>query len=321
MKKLLLFLNILVSLSCFSQPVTQRASPSLTTADGRLMVNLNFYLPRYLDTTAANLQKGVDTCGAIIFTYPGNKIWKRSCNPKKWENITNGLLNISDSITQYLTPYQASQTYVAIQTQLPTASLSGGSNMELHSAGIFNSTLNWGAGRAAANSTQNATNPLASIVVNGINQTFTQPSAGSSTSGTQAISLFYNTNRTVFNVVTTTDGKTATATTEYNFFPKYYIGYSTTSTPSDADLIAGINTIFPATTRVTSGTLASPASSSYIFFAVPASFGTPVVTINAAGVTYNNTTRSVTNASGYTQSYIVSVSPFATAAGVSYSIN
>lgn len=321
MKKLVVIIFLLVTITASSQ--TQRPSGLPTVSNG------GFYrLGGVLDTMQMFIK--TDTFSAkypTLINHTNGKLYFSKGNGAFWNEIgdTASLSSIyvrrSDSNNVYLTPFLASQTYVAIQTQPPTASLSGGSNIELHSAGIFNSTLNWSAGRAASNSTQNATNPLASIVVNGINQTFTQPSAGSSVSGTQAISLFYNTNRTVFNVVTTTDGKTATATTQYNFFPKYYIGYSTTSTPSDADLIAGINTIFPATTRVTSGTLASPASSSYIFFAVPATFGTPVVTINAAGVTYNNTTRSVTNASGYTQSYIISISPFATAAGVSYSIN
>ena len=212
-------------------------------------------------------------------------------------------------------------TYVRIQTQNPTASLNGGGNYELHSSGTFSSTLNWNAGRLAANSTQAATNPLSSIIVAGVSQSFSQPSAGSSVSGTQGVTITYNSNVTYTNTVTTTDSKTASSTTSYNFYPTYYIGYSSTNSPTDTELKAGINNVFPATTRVTSGTLAAPSGASFIFFAVPSTFGTPNVTINGLGVTYNNTTRSVTNASGYSQNYIIAVSPFSTSGGVTYSIN
>lgn len=239
--------------------------------------------------------------------------------------ILNGQLNVTQNVIASKVDSAALadslQAFVRLQTQSPTATLNSDTTYELHSVGTFSSILSWSAGRLAANTTQNATNPLASIVVNGISQTFNQPNVGSSVSGTQSVTVTYNTDVSYTNLVTTTDNKTAIVTRTYKASPKYYIGYSTTSSPSDADLIAGINTIFPTTTRVTSGTLVNPTSSSYIFFAVPVSFGTPIININAAGVTYNNTTRSVTNASGYSQSYIISVSPFPTAAGVIYSVN
>jgi len=213
--------------------------------------------------------------------------------------------------------------FVKIVTQNPTATLTGGGNYELHSAGTFSPTLNYSAGRLAATSSASATNPIASITVAGNSKSTTGCSTPPCTiSGTQGVTVTYNTNVTYSNVVVTTDSKSATANTSFNFYPKYYIGYSTTNSPSDATLIAGVNTVFPATSKTTSGTLGTPSSSSYIFFAYPSSFGSiNNIVINGLNVTYNLTTRAVTNASGYTQTYLIYVSPFATSSGVSYSTN
>jgi hypothetical protein len=219
----------------------------------------------------------------------------------------------------------ANATYVRIQTQNPTATLSGGGNYELHSAGTFGSTLNWSGGRLAANSTQAATNPLASIVVATVSQTFSQPSPGGSASGTQVVTVTYNTNTTYTNTVTTTDSKTASATTSYLFFPKLYIGFVPSNSPSDADIIGVTNGNggVLATSFVASGSLSTPSASKYICIAYPASFGAVNnIVINGLSVTFNSTTRSFTNASGYSQSYLIYISPNPTAGSVaSYSIN
>jgi len=90
MKQLFTLILAVIGLSAFSQPISNRSSSSVTISDSRLMAGLNFYLPRFLDTTAANLQKGIDTAGAVIFTYTGNKVWKRNSNPKQWEEIGSG---------------------------------------------------------------------------------------------------------------------------------------------------------------------------------------------------------------------------------------
>ena len=100
-----------------------------------------------------------------------------------------------------------SNFFVKITTQNPTASLSGGSNYELHSAGTFSPTLNYSAGRLAATSSASATAPIASITVASVSE----PVTGCSTapciiSGTQGVTVTYNTNTTFSNVVVTTDG-------------------------------------------------------------------------------------------------------------------
>lgn len=84
MKRLIIFFLVLVSMNAISQPVINRALQVNTVNDARLMASRNFYLPRYIDTTSANLDKGIDSCGAQIFTYTNNLVWIRACNPKRW---------------------------------------------------------------------------------------------------------------------------------------------------------------------------------------------------------------------------------------------
>lgn len=87
MKKLFLFLFVLVSYyGAICQPVTQRSSKTITVMDARFDAAFNMYLPRYYDTTEANLSEsiGIDSCGAMIFTYINNGCWFRQCSPKKW---------------------------------------------------------------------------------------------------------------------------------------------------------------------------------------------------------------------------------------------
>jgi hypothetical protein len=109
-KKILFILSVLlICLSAISQPVINRTFGTNTVNDPRLMASTNFYIPRYVDTSSANILKGIDTCGAQIFTYSGNAVWYRACNPKRWikllkegdvANVTasNGLNKVSNDI-------------------------------------------------------------------------------------------------------------------------------------------------------------------------------------------------------------------------------
>ena len=280
---------------------------------------------RYIDSTlfyptgcgTPSLQ-GVDLHrSALFFDSCNHRLWVYDPKRAAWDSAKNAATDSSI----YLTVTGGNNRYVQIQTYPPLASLTGGGNFELHSAGTFSQTLNWGATRQAATTGVFATANLSTIVVAGVTQTFSNPSAGGTVSGTQNVTVTWNSNNSYNNVVTTIDGKTATASTANNFYSTYYIGYVSSSSPSDANLIAGFNFLNTANSRVTSGTLSTPGGSSYIVFAFPASYGAATVTINGLGVGYNLTTRSVINASGYSQSYNIYVSPFATSSGVTYSIN
>lgn len=88
-KTLILFLLILIAATSFGQAIVPRASSAFTVMDSRWMGQYNAFMPRYNDTTAANLQKGIDSCGAFIYTYDVNACWFRSCynGTKHWVQI------------------------------------------------------------------------------------------------------------------------------------------------------------------------------------------------------------------------------------------
>jgi hypothetical protein len=84
MKRLLTLSLILSSFFCAAQPIVHRSNPANTVSDARWQAQYNLFAPRFADTTAANVQKGIDSCGAMIYTYDINSFWFRQCSPKKW---------------------------------------------------------------------------------------------------------------------------------------------------------------------------------------------------------------------------------------------
>ena len=91
MKKIPLFILFLFMVGkVFSQPIVNRAGPANTVQDARWAAQYNMFTPRYFDTTAANLNLGIDSCGALIYTYTGNAIWFRQCSPKAWIQVAAG---------------------------------------------------------------------------------------------------------------------------------------------------------------------------------------------------------------------------------------
>ena len=94
MKKLICIILGLFLFTCsYGQAIINRSGPANTVQDARWMSQYNAFLPRYNDTTAANLQKGIDSCGAIIFTYDIAALWFRSCSngSKQWVQICRPL--------------------------------------------------------------------------------------------------------------------------------------------------------------------------------------------------------------------------------------
>lgn len=94
MKKILISISFIC---CFflsyGQAKITRSSAANTVFDTRHGALLNSILPAYLDTTQANLTNpnniGIDSCGAIIFTYAGGGVvYVRKCYPvKHWAAI------------------------------------------------------------------------------------------------------------------------------------------------------------------------------------------------------------------------------------------
>jgi hypothetical protein len=210
----------------------------------------------------------------------------------------------------YLTKTQGDNFYVKVLTQNPTASLSGGVAQERVASGsALSYTLSWSGGRQNAGTNVLATNPLTTIVVATVSQSFSQPSVGSSVSGTQSVSVTRNTTTTYTNTVTTTDSKTASATTTFSFYDKRYVGWSTTTTPTDAEILAAVFKDNNGGTVSLSQTLTQLGSAAHLFYANTAQVSS--ITINGFPSTSSfsiNNSRSFTNASGGTTTYYVSVS-------------
>lgn len=241
----------------------------------------------------------------------------------------NDSINVPNAVTTIPTLGQDYSQYKTVSTLLigmfyglkpPTATLTGGTTLEYTNASTESETLNWSAGR------QSNTATLATIVVASVNQSFSQPGPNSSVSGNQSVNVPTNTTTTYNNVVTASDGQTATANTTFQFQQKIYAGFVSTATPNSSQIIAATGSSYVggkfATSRNQSGSLSTPSGASYIMFANPVSMGVPNVTINGLGVDFNVTTISFTNASGYVSNYYVAVSPTTTSGSVaSYVIN
>lgn len=95
MKKIYLIVSVLVaSAICFSQtyPISNRTNSSFTVQDARFSALYNLFVPKYADTTAANLQVGNDSCSAVIYLYSTHSLWYRSCasGVKAWVEIGAG---------------------------------------------------------------------------------------------------------------------------------------------------------------------------------------------------------------------------------------
>jgi hypothetical protein len=191
------------------------------------------------------------------------------------------------------------------QSQPPTASLSGGVNLEV-SASSSSGTLNWSYGR------QSATATIASAVINpgSLNVFGSQPSQPGTISGTQSVTIPATGSITFTETVTTIDSKIATASTTYNRLPEFYYGRSASATPNQTIILAvagGSNPL--SASKAQTGLVITASGSNYPYFAYPSSEGAinNIFDVNGFNVTsaFNQTTVSVTNASGYVQNYFV----------------
>ena len=70
----------------------------ITVLDYNLFAGNSFRLPVYQDTIQANAAYTLDSCGKMIYTYKGNLIWFRACNPKRWLQVGTGSVSAIDSL-------------------------------------------------------------------------------------------------------------------------------------------------------------------------------------------------------------------------------
>ena len=163
--------------------------------------------------------------------------------------------------------------------------------------------LNWTAGR------QLATRNITLVKVMGIAPTFTNPAAGSSTSGSESYTVTKNVNITVRDTVTTSDGKTATASATITWLPRRYWGRSSLSaaTSGIVTTAAGGGSELNSSKAKSSFSITA-SGTNYIYYAYPTSLGslTSIVVGGFESIgAFTLTVVSITNAFGYTQNYNV----------------
>jgi hypothetical protein len=187
------------------------------------------------------------------------------------------------------------------RAQPPTATLSSsnGGTQELMELGpALSFTLTWSAGR------NNATKPIGAVTVAGIPQTFSQPAAGNSVSGTQVVQVPRNTTTTIQAIVTTEDNQTTTASVTIPWSARRYYGWLSSDTPTDAEILS-LSSEFSSSTTKTYTQPGSTGEKHYVYV-YPASWGL-LTKLDFGGISAINavllTTRPLTNASGYTQAY------------------
>ena len=309
---------LFIAINSFSQgfPNNQSVSNPITLyhVKGGLTADVGFVNTRYPDTATANLTYIAQEPGGQIAV--GNTVYVRDSTATKWlVSSASGITIPAGAITtipeigtnpRSNRPIDEWINNTFYGSQPPTALLTGGTTLELQSAATLNYTLNWTAGR------QSATDSIATIVVAGTNQSFTQPAQSSSVSGTQAVSFAANTNITYSNIVTTTDSKSATATTAFTFLPKRYWGWISDSTgigseSFDDAIITVLNNELSAS-KSKSFSTGNPSGTQFLVYAYYATAG-ELTQFDMNGFpsldAMNHVTRNFTNAVGYTEQWII----------------
>jgi lysophospholipase L1-like esterase len=90
MKKILFFILLIVSIQSFGQPTGFQKRIVNERLQGGFIVDSLMVMPRFTDTTQANLHKRFDTCGAYFFSYTKDSVYYRACNPKRWICVGSG---------------------------------------------------------------------------------------------------------------------------------------------------------------------------------------------------------------------------------------
>lgn len=210
----------------------------------------------------------------------------------------------------------------ALTISIPSLSISNSTapSIEKRPVGSIAITLNWTGGRQAQ------TAPLSSIVVGGVSQSFSQPAAPGTVSGTQSSTVTANTNQSYNITVSTneTPAKTSSLSRTISFFDKRYWGFVNTTTPTDADILA-LTSDNSGSTRTKSATSVSNASPLRLCWVQPEYADPSYVSeiwiggLNSTAA-FTRTTRAFTNASGFTQNYNIWVQNTTTSAGVNFEI-
>jgi hypothetical protein len=298
----------------FSNTHTQSNANTLEDFNGGVRARKGVVNGRYADTLTANNDNKIKWWpGAQIVT--GNIVWLRDSTGTKWIMAGGGLLlKHGGAISSLPTIGFAPDTLDIVQwidtvfyrSQGPTASLTASEVLELQASAALNRTLNYSSGR------QFSTNTLATIIVAGISETFSQPAQSGTVSGTQGVSFPANTNTSFNNVTTTTDGQTATATVTFQFLPKRYWGWISDTTNignalfNDAG-ITGLNSEISSSNAKNFST-GDPSGVQFLVYAYYSVYG-DLTHFDMNGFpsidAMNKVTRNFTNALGFTGSWTI----------------
>ncbi|BFG69133.1 hypothetical protein KACHI17_00140 [Sediminibacterium sp. KACHI17] len=262
-------------------------------------------------------QDGINGSGSSLGSFNGNRPITLGLSP--FTNVNPGTNDIAEWIQKVFYPSQGpiGTLTMSLVHPITSATISGSSaNLEMMASGVnIPVTLSWTAGRQAS------TEPLASVTVGGVAQTFTQPAQNASINGSVIVSVPRNTNTSFSNQVLTTDGKSISGTpsVSVNFSWRRYYGFidapvgvadGTGFTPSASDILALSNKEFGSSRGVSSPTLI-PTAGQRLVIAYPAIWDAGTTKIWIGGLessgNFQRQVVSFTNASGASTNYVVYV--------------
>jgi len=324
-----------------SQSISQRSQPVITVQDARLFAQYNFRPPVFADTIQANLQIGLDSCGALIFSRSINSYYYRACSPKRWVAITSGggggtfqnniTMNATtanrlgywvngetipvagktlDEAFEIITQKAVPPTYTAPTTTISSSPTSG--NVEIGSSinvtlsstftqndgGVLTSTTYFRGATSLGGNTDVITSITTPISYT-VQKAYAQGNCKNNNLGQQDCTGRINA------------GTVTSSPTTFTPLSKRYWGYlDANTTPNSAQILAtqgGGSEL--SSSRAGTFTVAVAGSDKFLYYAYPASQS------NLTSLTINGfqtlpafsppVTVSVTNASGYSQNYLV----------------
>lgn len=284
-----------------------------------LMPLKSLQIPTGCGYPSTNINSPDSSRSAMYFDSCNAKLYRFNPKPKTWSLMADSLNNSGlliipggEFTTSNVGVGYNPGTNLTVQQFIssvwyglkpPTATLTGGTLLEYTNASTVSQTLNWSAGR------QSNTATLSTIVVGGIPQTFAQPAQSATVSGTQVVSVPANTSTTYTNLVTASDGQTASATTEFTFQPRKYYGWISDTTgigsgAQDAAILALTSTL--SNSKSLTVNTGAPGGTKFFVYAYLSSLGT-ITSISFNGIPADDAmttiSKSLTTANTYSGTY------------------
>lgn len=261
-------------------------------------------------------------------TFNGNRPITLGLSP--FVNVNPGTNDVAEWIQKVFYPSQgptAGLTMSFVNPANGSTVTSSPATLEMMAAGAnIPITLNWTAGRDAN------TEPLATVTLAGVSQTFSQPAQGASTTGSMSASFGRNAFVSFINYVSTSDGKNASSTVSISFSWKRYSGFMTLPsgsanyTPTSSDILALSNQAFSSSRAHISPSL-TPTGEQHLIIAYPLAWDPGPSTaakiwiggLESSG-NFIRRTIDFTNQSGGNTTYVVYILTNKTSGEISYRV-